>query len=203
MTFETWRVVEIFTHSSNVIPVQIAELHFDVNDISKELCGLPSLLLSMGSYPAPSSPHYWQKEIDLVKARRESGLSFWQTHADVSLIKLLLSHCASQLPRVTAFVEDALALAQAHSSAAMRHALHSSRVKNSKRRDSCVLPFAPFISHTPYSLIQKIKKFREGGSDWGRSATAADVMDIIGARIVVADLHTLCGVRRSAFHPNL
>ena len=156
----------------------------------------------MGSFPPPSSPHYWQKEVDLVKARKECGLPAWQAHADASLIKLLLCQCTSQLARVTQFVEDALALAQAHSSSSMRNTLHSSRVKNSKRRESRALPSAPLFSHASCSLIQKIKKFREGGSEWGRSATAADVMDIIGARIVVADLHTLCRVRRSAAHIN-
>ncbi len=44
--------------------------------------------------------------------------------------------------------------------------------------------------------MDKIKKFRCGGSDWGRDATAADVMDIIGARIVVGDLNRLCAARR-------
>ncbi len=46
--------------------------------------------------------------------------------------------------------------------------------------------------------MEKIKKFRSGGSDWGRDATAADVMDTIGARIVVGDLKQLCIARRCA-----
>ncbi len=38
-------------------------------------------------------------------------------------------------------------------------------------------------------------KFCSGGSDWGKDATAADVMDMIGGRIVVKDLRELCCVR--------
>jgi hypothetical protein len=48
--------------------------------------------------------------------------------------------------------------------------------------------------------MEKIKKFRSGGSEWGRCATAADVMDAIGARIVVADLSALCRVRECSTH---
>jgi len=51
-------------------------------------------------------------------------------------------------------------------------------------------------SRLTHSLMDKIKKFRSGGSDWGRDATAADVMDTIGARIVVGDLKQLCIARR-------
>ena len=80
----------------------------------------------------------------------------WQAHSDVTAIKQLLSACTSHLARVTSFVQDVLASANAGD------ALHSCRIKAAR------------------SLVEKIKKFRSGGSEWGKDATAADVMDMIG-----------------------
>ncbi len=111
--------------------LQIAELHFDVQEISKELLELSSSLTSMGHYPHPSSPNYWQMEIQLVQARKASGLPIWQAYSDVALIKELLADCTLQLPRANAFVQDALAAAFAQQ---LPHTvLRSCRIKNAKR----------------------------------------------------------------------
>jgi hypothetical protein len=117
---------------------QIAELHFDVNEISKELRLLPAPLFSMGSYPEPSSPSYWEREIELVKARKESGLAVWQVVSDLSLTKQLLTECASCKPRVVSFVQDVMSLAASshpHIPPAtfLQRPLHSCRIKNPKR----------------------------------------------------------------------
>jgi hypothetical protein len=114
---------------------QIAELHYDVQEMSRELCGLSCSLMSMASHPHPSSSSYWQLEIQLVKARKESGLPVWLAHSDAAVIKQLLSECALQLPRATAFVQDALALAfsQPLPSTCSRAVLQSCRIKNPKR----------------------------------------------------------------------
>ena len=116
-------------------PPQIAELHYDVQEISKELCSLSASLMSMASHPHPSSPSYWQLEIQLVEARKQSGLPVWLAHSDASVIKQLLSECALQLPRATAFVQEALAQAfsQPLPSTCSRAVLQSCRIKNAKR----------------------------------------------------------------------
>ncbi len=115
---------------------QIAELHFDVNEISKELLQLSSPLLYMRSHPSPSSPSYWSKEISLVSARKDSGLPVWHAYNDTSLIKLLLHDCSIVVARVTAFVRDTLASARASAEGDEKRVLTSCRVKNAKRRES-------------------------------------------------------------------
>jgi hypothetical protein len=113
--------------------MQIAELHFDVNEISKELLHLSSPLLHMRTYPPPSSPSYWSKEISLVSSRKDSGLPAWLAYNDAPLIKLLLHDCTLQVSRVTAFVHDALARARGSGKGEERRVLSSCRVKNAKR----------------------------------------------------------------------
>ncbi len=102
-----------------------------MQEISKELVELSSKLMSMGQHPLPTSPSYWHLEVQLVKARKESGLPVWQAHSDVSLVKQLLADCVLQLPRATAFVQDVLV--QAFSLPLPREVLRSCRIKNSKR----------------------------------------------------------------------
>ena len=102
-----------------------------MQEISKELLSLSSSLMSMGAHPPPSSPCYWHKEIQLVKQRKDSGAPVWQAHSDVAIIKQLLADCTMQLPRASAFVQDAMILAFGQPPS---HAvLHSCRIKNAKR----------------------------------------------------------------------
>ena len=113
------------------IPPQIAELHYDVNDISKELLEAGSPLFDMAGHPSPSSSAYWQREIELVRARKEGGAQVWQAWDDVGLIKQLLAECNLQFPRVAAFVHEVAE--HAALSTKDRKVLRSCRIKVAKR----------------------------------------------------------------------
>ena len=110
---------------------QIAELHYDVNDISKELLEAGSPLFDMAGHPSPSSSSYWQREIELVRARKEGGAQVWQAWDDVGAIKQLLAECNLQLSRVTAFVHEVAE--HAALSTKDRKVLRSCRIKVAKR----------------------------------------------------------------------
>ncbi len=102
-----------------------------MNDISKELMEARSPLFDMAGHPFPSSSSYWQREIELVRVRKESGAQAWRVWDDLGVIKQLLAECNLQLFRVAAFVQE---VAEHPLVAPKDHkVLRSCRIKAAKR----------------------------------------------------------------------
>lgn len=173
-------VVALLTHGAESIH-SIAGTQAEVDALSDIMRESGSRLFDSAGFLAPDDPQYWKKEASFVDERKDSEDARWQAWDKTN-------------PEHVEQTQDMLANAEQHHTAAkewiagiiaatgIANAEVSSRVKSAE------------------SLLNKVEKFRH--TDWGKDATIADAVDIVGGRIVVDDLRSLesvmVGVEESA-----
>lgn len=138
-----------------------------VDQLSEQLRASGSALFIEEKYPQPTDPEYWQKETEFIDRRKSSGDARWLAVGDQESADGLRQEALALEDTTRAMLDAAIAAAGVSESVVGV----SQRVKGQE------------------SLLGKIDKFRQ--TDWGKEATVADAVDLIGGRIVVEDLDSL------------
>ena len=138
-----------------------------VDSLAESLIEQNSPLLIENKFPLPEDENYWDKESEFIQRRKSSGDSRWTIADDRNAIESLIKDAREYEIMVEHLLTDVIS-----------EACVGDRVVGTSQRTKGV-----------DSLIKKIEKFRE--SDWGKDATVADAVDLIGGRIVLEDLESL------------
>lgn len=165
-----WSLVESLLDSSNgqIEGVSlIAGSQSAVDGMSEQLRALGSPLFTESKYPLPNDPEYWKSETDFINTRKQSGDEQWSTIDDPESANSLRQEAIDLQDDVQLLLQEAINKAGVEKKVVGV----SQRVKGEK------------------SLLGKVEKFRQ--SEWGKDATVADAVDLIGGRIVVEDLSSL------------
>lgn len=165
-----WSIAEALLDSSNgeIDGLNlILGTQFEVDRLSDRLRSSGSALFVEEKYPQPTDSEYWQKETEFINRRKSSGDARWLAVDDSRSAEGLRQEALALGDTTRTLLEAAIALAGVSESVIGV----SQRIKGQA------------------SLLGKIDKFRQ--TDWGKAATVADAVDLIGGRIVVEDLGSL------------
>src|SRR3989344_5824993 len=151
----------------------IGGVQASVDVLSREMMTRGSAIFERGKFNLPNDPDYWVDETRFIDTRKTSGDSRWLVW-DVNN------------PEHRAAAESILAEARG-----LEDGLGTFLDQIRQRAGLAEGAFVN-ISHRTKgveSLLNKTGKFRE--TEWGKDATIADAVDLLGGRIVVQDLTSL------------
>jgi len=145
----------------------------DVDFLTAELHKRSSVLVEKGHFPGPEDRDYWTAESDFAAERKAGKDKRWLVwdKRDPWHIEMAENILDDARHLETGLDEKLQSMVKKAGLAPGSFMNISKRTKSSA------------------SLMDKVGKFRS--TSWGKDATIADVFDMLGARIVVEDLHSL------------